>query len=220
MPHGIGIRWKLSAFHQESSHLRMISENVLCFLHHPRRHFAHVHLFAQGHRLKSRDVLAAHEDIALVLEIHCTFSLDQLFHGQQGLAIRSEDRNLFALVEGARDGGQGGKRGHDDRQAGACPDKLLVPHHETAVPGDDGDALGLQGSDSLQELHLYLLGHLSRLAEFESKSRNHLVVHFVGVAAWMIHITRSWFVVVVQSHHAELDSLTAATHHHRHGMLH
>ena len=25
------------------------------------------------------------------LEIHCTFCLDQLFHGQQGLAIRGED---------------------------------------------------------------------------------------------------------------------------------
>ena len=32
---------------------------------------------------------------------------------------------------------------------------------------------------------LYLFGHFPRLAELESKPRNHLVVHFVGVAAWI-----------------------------------
>mmetsp|Transcript_38297 Transcript_38297/g.89968 ORF Transcript_38297/g.89968 Transcript_38297/m.89968 type:complete len:211 (-) Transcript_38297:633-1265(-) len=98
MPKSVRVRWQLCAFHEDRTNVWMSCQRVLAFLHHTRRHLGNINLLAKSNCFKTRHILAANNDIAVLVGVNATLILDERLHRLQTLSIGSEDGNL--LFEG------------------------------------------------------------------------------------------------------------------------
>jgi hypothetical protein len=89
-----------------------------------------IHLATLQYGLKAWDVLAAHEDVPVVLKVHSACSSYELVHGLKRTAVGCEDGHLLMWSIGHCDGWQLHQAGHEHRLAAMLSGKLLKPEHE------------------------------------------------------------------------------------------
>mmetsp|Transcript_126340 Transcript_126340/g.299952 ORF Transcript_126340/g.299952 Transcript_126340/m.299952 type:complete len:276 (+) Transcript_126340:56-883(+) len=196
---GVGIGRQLCALEQNGTDRCVLLEDLLDHIDNARLHVVDVDLLTFCNRVEARNILAALDHEAGIVNVETTAGQKRLLLRLQRVIIRGENQHLVVLVESNGDHRALHHRAHETRHTGHLTCQRLERHHETTVTRDAAAAFVFQPLHGFDELLLHIRRQFARLRHLKREARNHTEENIVVVAARMIDVALGRRIVVVQA---------------------